>query len=422
MKSYSQKIVLFFICLFLTVPLFCDEEKETLEKDIYEYLELFSNSLYLIQRDYVDDVDSQKLIYGALKGMMRSLDSHSQFMDQDAYKDMKVETEGKFGGLGIEISLKDDFLTVVSPIEGTPAYDAGILSGDRIVKIEDTSTKDMSLIEAVHLLRGKSGTKVKITIMRTPEKDLIDMEIVRAIIKLDSIKQVQILDDQAGIGYIRLTEFQELSGKDLGEAIEELASKGMNSLILDLRNNPGGLLQISVEVADKFIQKGKVIVSTKGKREKQNIIFKTKEPVLTDVPLIILINKGSASASEIVAGAIQDYKRGLLLGETTFGKGSVQSVIPLKDESALRLTTAKYFTPNERCIDSIGIVPDIEVIISQEETKELRKKREEKDALKKLDDPQIKKAVEIIKNNQYLLELHKEKSETPEEKKETGSS
>lgn len=337
-------------------------------------LDLFVSGMDLIQRNYYREVKESELAYGALKGMCSGLDPHSQFMEEEIYKEMKVETEGAFGGLGIEITIKDQFLTVVSPIEDTPAFKAGLRAGDRIIEIEGEATKDLSLIEAVRKLRGPIGTAVRITVMRAGSGELLHFSMTRANIQMQSIKDAQIVRD--GIGYVRMTQFQEHTGRDLEKALRELKKKGMRALILDLRNNPGGLLQVAIEIADKFIGGEKLLVYTKGRLKTQNIEFKAPgKAEFADYPLVILVNKGSASGSEIVAGAVQDWGRGIILGGTTFGKGSVQSVLPLPDGSALRLTTAKYFTPKGRCIHKVGIDPDVVVEMTDEEEIQLLVKR-----------------------------------------------
>ncbi|MDO8603768.1 MAG: S41 family peptidase [Candidatus Omnitrophota bacterium] len=344
------------------------EKQEQLQKqktdDLYKELELFSDAVSIIRADYVEDKKSKDLIYGALKGMLASLDPYSQFMDPDMYSEMKVETEGEFGGIGIEITIKDDLLTIISPIDDTPAYKAGLKAGDKIVKIEGDTTKDLTLIDAVKKLRGKPGTDVNIIVLRESEKKLLEFKITRAIIKIASIKKAEMIEP--GIGYIRLSEFQENTPKDLAEALKKLEATGLKGLVLDLRNNPGGLLDVAVDVGGKFLEEGKVVVSTKGRIESQNLEFKSRNNNNhLKYPMVVMINGGSASASEIVAGALQDYKRAILLGTKSFGKGSVQTVVPMLDGSAIRLTTSKYYTPKGRSIHGLGIVPDI--IVEYEE-------------------------------------------------------
>ena len=396
------------------------EKDEDLD-DIYKELELFSDTVSIIRSDYVEEPKSKDLIYGALKGMLSALDPYSQFMDPDTYNEMKVETEGEFGGIGIEITIKDDLLTIIAPIDGTPAYKVGLKPNDKIVKIEDKITRDLTLIEAVKMLRGKPGTDVKITVLREKERKLLDFTITRSIIKLESIKRSEIVKDD--IGYIRLVEFQEKTQGDLEANLRKLEKKGMKGLILDLRNNPGGLLNAAVDVSDKFLEEDKVIVSTKGRVKNQDFIFKSKtRKKHLGYPMVILINGGSASASEIVAGAIKDHKRGLIMGTKSFGKGSVQTVVPLSDGSAVRLTTSKYFTPSGKPIREDGITPDIIVeykepeklqegnkeeifdeLLEEKKPQEVKKpdKKEKKDKLikeeKKEYDNQILSAVDVLK-------------------------
>lgn len=328
--------------------------------ELYREVRLFSDTLAIIQTDYVDEVSPRDLIYGALKGMISSLDPYSQFMDPDDYNELKVDTEGKFGGLGIEITIKDGLLTVVTPIEDTPAWKAGLKTNDRIVKINNELTRDMTFTDAVKKLRGKPQEEVHLTILRESEKKILEFNIVRGIIKIKDIKEARILEE--GIGYIRLVEFREDALRDMDMALENLKKQGMNVLILDLRNNPGGLLDAAVRMVEKFIEKGKLIVFTKGRRPAQNMEFISAgtNPII-DLPIVVLINEGSASGSEIMAGALQDYKRAIILGTKSFGKGSVQTIIPLSDGSALRLTTSRYFTPLGKQIHGKGVIPDIVV-------------------------------------------------------------
>src|SRR3989338_7283619 len=362
--AFLATIAIGFLTGFLISQISFAEKNKDSGSNLYQELELFSDAVTIIRSDYVEEPESKKLIYGAMKGMLSSRDPYSQFMDPETYNEMKVETEGKFGGIGIEITIKDDLLTIISPIDDTPAYEAGLKAGDKIVKIDGEITRDLILIEAVKKLRGKPGTNVDITVLRESEKKLLDFTITRSIIKIESIKKAEFIED--GIGYIRLVEFQEKTHKDLEENLRKLEENGMQGLILDLRNNPGGLLDSSVDVAEKFLEEGKDVVSTKGRVKNQNMVFKAKNRNKhLNYPMVVLINGGSASASEIVAGAIQDHKRGVIMGTKSFGKGSVQTVVPLSDGSAIRLTTSKYFTPNGRSIHGEGITPDI--IVEREE-------------------------------------------------------
>lgn len=370
------------VVVFAATSIAISEIERKKKDDLFRQVELFSDTLAIIQMDYVDEVSSKNLIYGALKGMLASLDPHSQFMDPDTYNELKVDTEGKFGGLGIELTIKDGLLTVITPIEDTPAWKAGIKANDRIVKIDNELTRDMTLTDAVKKMRGNPGDAINLTILRESEKKLLEFKIVRDIIKIKDIKDAKILEN--GIGYIRLIEFRENTDEDFKLALEKLKKEGMDALILDLRNNPGGLLDIAVRVAENFVEKEKLIVSTKGRKASQNLEFvsQAKQPML-NLPMVILINEGSASGSEIVAGCLKDYKRAIIVGTKSFGKGFVQTVIPLSDGSALRLTTSRYFTPLGKQIHGQGVIPDIVVEEAKLEVKEFTQ-------------PQIKKAEDIF--------------------------
>ncbi len=327
--------------------------------DIYKNIEVFTEVLRQIEKNYVEPQDSQKMIYGAIKGMVQSLDPHSSFMTKEEHQDLLIETKGSFSGVGIEISVRDNLLTVVSPIEGTPAHAAGIQAGDKIVKIDDKPASDMTLSDAVKHIRGKKGTKVKLTIIREAVDKPLEFMITRDVIPLKSVRHYLLTPD---IGYVRISTFQSKTSKDLNAAMEKLETgRNLKGLILDLRNNPGGLLSQAIEVSDIFLDSG-LIVSTKGRNPSQNMeVSAHKNKVERNYPIIVMVNGGSASASEIVAGALQDNKRALTLGTRTFGKGSVQTILPLSDGSGLRLTTAKYYTPSGRSIQLSGIKPDIEV-------------------------------------------------------------
>jgi carboxyl-terminal processing protease len=304
-------------------------------------------------------VKSRELIYGAVKGMLDTLDPHTAFMTPEAFKEMQVETSGSFGGLGIEITVKDRMLTVVAPIDGTPADRAGIQPGDRIVKIEGQLTKDLTLMDAVRKLRGPKGSKVTIGILREGILEPFEVTLVRETIEVRSVRSKDLGD---GIFYVRLSSFQERTAKDLDKALEQAQKAVATALILDLRNDPGGLLNQAVAVSDIFLDKDQLIVYTQGRLKNQDLRFTAEHSTgYPKWPMVVLVNGGSASASEIVAGALQDWKRAVILGTKTFGKGSVQTVIPLSDGSGLRLTTAKYFTPRGRSIHGIGITPDIVV-------------------------------------------------------------
>ncbi len=375
----------------------------------YPQLELFTKVLETIRKDYVDKdkVGYKDLTYGALRGMLSSLDPHSQFMEPEGYKDMKEDTEGKFGGIGIQISMsKEGFITVVTPIENTPSARAGILPADRIIKIEGKPTDKMGLPDVVRQLRGDPGTKVTFTVFRAKAKNpgdrIKDYTVERAIIPVDSVRDAKILQD--GIGYVRITQFNEPTAEEFEKALVKLEGQGMDALILDLRNNPGGLLESARKVASKFIAGGELIVSTEGRDLANKIVYRADRGKKRNYPVVLLTNNGSASGSEIVAGALQDLKRAVLVGETTFGKGSVQSVLPLPDGSAMRLTTAKYYTPSHKVIHEHGVTPDIIVPISAEDEATLMAQRaraglpEDPDTkVEKIADVQLDRAVDVLK-------------------------
>jgi carboxyl-terminal processing protease len=364
MKPGKRKTFLSILlaCLLVAGVLFFHGNQEEVKADtdaVYKNIELFTEVLREVEKNYVEPQDTQKLIYGAIKGMVRSLDPHSSFMTKDEYQELMTETKGSFSGVGIEITIKDDVLTVVSPIEGTPAYKAGVKAGDRIIKIEGKSTKGMTLLDAVKNIRGPKGSKVELTIARKGQRDPLTFKIKRDVIPLKSVRHYQLTPE---IGYVRISNFQSHTTRDLKEALHELEKRDtLKGLVLDLRNNPGGLLSQAVKVSDLFLDEG-VIVSTRGRDTAQNISMSAhKNGTERKYPIIVLVNGGSASASEIVAGALQDNKRALILGTRTFGKGSVQTIIPLGDGSGLRLTTARYYTPSGRSIQLSGIVPDVRV-------------------------------------------------------------
>ena len=328
----------------------------------YESIELFTDVMSIIKKSYVEEVDTKKLVYGAINGMLSSLDPHSSFMTPETYKEMKIDTKGAFGGLGIEISVKEGVLTVISPIEDTPAFKAGIKAGDMILKIDDKFTKDLNINDAVKRMRGQKGSKVVLTIMRDGFDKPKEFPLVRDIIQVKSVR-FNLMD--GGYGYVRIAQFQEKTDDDLAKALKSMKDEyknELNGLVLDLRNDPGGLLDQAVKVADHFVQDGQMIVYTEGREKDSKMQFTArkggKEP---NYPIVVVINGGSASASEIVAGALQDHRRAIILGTQSFGKGSVQTIIPLSDDSGLRLTTARYYTPKGRSIQAKGITPDITV-------------------------------------------------------------
>ena len=324
--------------------------------ETYKGLKLFSDVLGLVENNYVDPVDSKELIGKAIQGMVHSLDPHSSLLSPDDFKELQIDTQGEFMGIGVSITMKDGFVTVISPIEGTPAYEAGIKAGDKIIKVNGKVTEDLR--QAVKMIRGPKGTEVVVTIAREDVKKPIDFKIIRDVIPVESVKAVVIAP---GYGYVWITNFRDNTTDDLVSALGKLESAKipLKGLILDLRDNPGGLLNQAIEVSDLFIEKG-TILSIKGRKEKNNQIYKaTPNKVKRNYPIVLLINGGSASASEIVAGALQDQKRALIMGTPSFGKGSVQSVEKLRDGYGLKLTIARYYTPSGRSIQAKGIQPDI---------------------------------------------------------------
>jgi carboxyl-terminal processing protease len=408
MKKFLKRNVTLCVILFLLIVvnanfLIAKKEKDTNANNVYQNIELFTRVLSIVKKDYVDEKTYKDLIYGAIKGMLSSLDPHSSFMPPESFKEMQVETKGEFGGLGIEITIRDNILTVVAPIEDTPAYKAGVKAGDKIIKINGESTRDMTLMQAVKKLRGKKGTKVTISVFRKGLKKLKDITIVRGIIKIHSVKS-KLFEDS--IGYIRITQFQQRTAKDIINSLDKFKKifGSIKGLIIDLRNNPGGLLSQAVRVSDIFLRQGK-IVYTKGRVANSEMEFTAKDDGTEgDYPIVVLVNGGSASASEIVAGALQDHKRAVILGTQTFGKGSVQTIIPLENNCAIRLTTAKYYTPSGRSIQAEGITPDI--IVEQKIIKEDNETNhfflKEKDLVGHLKGSQEKKKKEKVLKNSTL--------------------
>ena len=386
------------------------------EKDsAYPSLELFSTVMEKVRKDYVEgqNLKYQDLVYAALKGMLNTLDPHSEFMEPEKYKELQSDTQGAFGGLGIVISMKDNFITVISPMEDSPGFKAGIMSGDRIIKIDGKSTEKMSTQDAVKILRGEPGTDVKISILRPSSGQVKDYKLTRAVITVDMVKDINgkkefpISDNK--IGYIRLVQFGEKTSADLETALKKLKDEGMQGLVLDLRGNPGGLLDQAVDVCEKFLPRGDLVVTTEGRNPSQNSVRKARGrgDELHNMPMVVLVNLGSASASEIVAGCLQDTKRAIILGEKTFGKGSVQSILPLGDGSALRLTTAKYYTPSHKVIHEEGITPDIVVPVTDEDERDILLRHtpgglqslddKDRERVLKTRDPQLDRAMDLLK-------------------------
>lgn len=372
---------LVFVALFL-LGYVCNELQGSLVSAVtdsnYQSLKTFSDVLHLVQKDYVEPTEVDTLIGNALNGMLAALDPHSSYMPPDLYKEMQVETKGAFGGLGIELTVRDGVLTVVAPIEDTPAFAAGIKAGDQILQIEGKTTKNLTIVDAVKMLRGEKGTKVTISVMREGFTQLKEFSIVRDIIQIKSVKS-KVLD--GSIGYMRVTQFQEQTARDFRKALSEIEAEVATplGLVLDLRNNPGGLLDQAVEMSDEFLDSG-LIVYTEGRTEGQRMEFEAKKNDKPHkYPVVVLINAGTASGSEIVAGALQDHGRAIIVGTPSFGKGSVQTIVPLDNGGGVRLTTAKYYTPKGRSIQAKGIEPDVRVednLETQADSKKVRFMRE----------------------------------------------
>jgi len=381
---YRSHILTLLILILMATPLSARAEiSQEEQQKTYQQLEVFANILSLLQDNYVEEIDSKETINGAIRGLLYSLDPHSSYLEPEEYKELQEETQGQFSGIGIEITIKDDVLSVISPIEGTPADLAGLKAKDIIVEINGEKTKEMGAFEAVKRLRGPKGSDVTISISREGWEELKTFTLKRDLIPLQSVKAHFL---EPGLAYTRITNFQSHTTSDYVDALSRLAKQEpIRGLILDLRNNPGGLLNQAVSISDTFLEDG-MIVSTKGRTEEQNMSFKAhKTPEDYKYPLVVLVNEGSASASEIVAGAIQDHKRGIIVGTRTFGKGSVQTIIPLPGEAGLRLTTARYYTPAGKSIQAQGITPDVEVTFIPYATETDQKKAAPKTRLREAD-------------------------------------
>jgi carboxyl-terminal processing protease len=425
--------------LFIGAQTYFSNLKAADRDDAWPQLKLFSVVLDRVRQEYVDGdkLSYQELIHGALKGMLNTLDPHSEFMEPIKYDELKKDTQGEFGGVGIVVSIKDNTLTVVAPMEDTPGFKAGILTGDRIVKIDGKSTERMSLPDAVKRLRGAPGSEVSLTTYRPTTGQFKDHTLIRAQIKVDYVKDIDgkrefpLSEDK--VGYIRLSQFGEQTASDLGDAMKKLEAKGAEALILDLRDNPGGLLDQAVQVCEKFLPAGQLIVSTEGRDGKQKSMYhgkgRGKHPAL---PIVVLVNNGSASASEIVAGCLQDCTakrvcKAIVVGEQTFGKGSVQSILPLQDGSALRLTTAKYYTPSHKVIHEQGITPDIIVPMTDEEMRDVLIQRTpggveslpdaEQERVRNARDPQLERAMDLLKG----ISLYTKRASTADKEKRVSA-
>lgn len=421
MKSaFFTKKRLIIAATVLILPLlalqFIDKDSCVVAKtsDTYKQLETFTAVLHMIDQNYVEEVDSKKLIEGAINGMLSSLDPHSSYMSPEDFKELQIETQGSFSGIGIEITMKDSILTVVSPIDDTPAFKGGLKAGDKILKIEGETTKNITLMGAVKKLRGPKGTDVTISIHREGWTELKDFTLTRADIPLLSVKS-KILEP--GYGYLRIRSFQANTTRDFKEALQKISKEQhLKGLVLDLRNNPGGLLEQSVRISDIFLEEG-LIVYTKARKKENNLSFSAHKNYLKyDCPIVILVNEGSASASEIVAGALQDHKRALILGAQTFGKGSVQTIHPMASGAGVRLTTALYYTPSGRSIQAKGITPDI-IIPSTFLTKEELERRKEKSKEK----PKFIKEADLLHHFENKSEGDSSKEEPKELSKEDSA-
>ncbi|MGR3221339.1 MAG: S41 family peptidase [Candidatus Anammoxibacter sp.] len=369
MRKYL--LILLFSIVFILSPAAIFAE-ETEREDYYDDYEQFVKVVKIIQDKYVDEIDIKDLFHDAYKGMLSGLDSYSRFFEPEDVLDLKAETEGEFNGLGIEVVIRKGMLLVITPMIDSPAMRAGVLAGDIILKVDGKLAENLTFREIIESLRGEPGSEVTLTVLHRDENKPVDIIVKRAKIQVKSVRGARIVDNDAKIGYVSITNFQDRTAEDFTTEIKKLQKLGMESLILDMRFNPGGLLNVAIEISDQFLEKG-IIVSTKGREKSQNVVYKAhRKGLLIDTPLVIILNNGSASASEIVAGAIKDNKRGILLGNRTFGKGSVQSLLPVEDgKSALKLTTARYYTPSGISIHEIGIEPDIHVELSVKEIKAL---------------------------------------------------
>ena len=434
---YGVLVGVLAVNLFVGAQVYFSNVQAAEKDDALPNLRLFSTVLDRVRQEYVDGekLSYQELIHGALKGMLSTLDPHSEFMEPVKYDDLKKDTQGEFGGVGIVVSMKDNYITVVSPMEDTPGFKAGILTGDRIVKIDGKNTERINLPEAVKRLRGLPDTEVTITTFRPSTGQYKDHTLTRAKIKVDTVKDIdgkrEFPLSEDNVGYIRMVQFGEATASDLEDGLRKLEAKGAESIILDLRDNPGGLLDQAVQVCEKFLPHGQLVVSTEGRDAKTKSTYhaksRDKHPAL---PIVVLVNNGSASASEIVAGCLQDCTalrvcKAIIVGEQTFGKGSVQSILPLQDGSALRLTTAKYYTPSHKVIHEKGITPDIIVPMSDEEMRNVLLKRTpggvesmpeaDQDQVRNARDPQLERAMDLLKG----ISLYTKRGPVPGNEKRT---
>src|SRR5256884_6317450 len=415
MKRRFLLIVLALLALInglLALRLFTAHAAENDPDSGYAQIAVFAKAIQLLRQDYVDGnkTSYHDLVYAAMKGMLASLDPHSQFMEPDDFRDMQDDTRSRFNGLGIEVSTKNGVLTVVTPMEDTPAAKAGILAGDQILKINGTPTERLELQQAINLLRGKPGQKATLTILRPSNKEVKDFVLERAEVKVQSVKNAHLVDKELTgafkVGYVRVVQFNEPTAEELAKTLDELQKQGMQALILDLRNNPGGLLNSAVDVCAQFLPPNTKVVSTQGRVASQQHDYATSgaKKERPNFPMALLINEGSASGAEIVSGALKDLHRAILVGETTFGKGSVQNVMQLPDGSAVRFTTAKYYTPGKQVIQGNGVTPNIRVAVTADQERSLsalrntgNMKPEDEKTIIKARDPQMLRAIDALK-------------------------
>ena len=401
-----------------------EQAQEMNPESPYDNVQVLARAMQLIRQDYVDDgkTSYRDLTYSALRGMLAELDPHSQFMEPRDFRGMQEDTKSEFGGLGVVVTMEEGALTIVNPMEDSPGFEAGLKPGDRILRINGTSTEKLTLMQAVDKLRGEAGEKVTLTIQRPATKEIKDYDLTRVIIKVKSVKDAQILpsDDPQDlkVGYVRITQFNEPTAGELAKALDKLEKEGMQALVLDLRYNPGGLLSSAVDVSGLFLPQGTKVVSTEGRLPGREYRTTTRGGKTRTYPVALLVNYASASGSEVLAGALKDLKRAILVGETTFGKGSVQSVISLPDGSALRLTTAKYFTPGRQVIHQVGVAPNIRVGLTQQQEFDLLESRRdpENGGARKVStegDPQLARAVDMLRGTLIFADRHQIKKKNP---------
>lgn len=421
--SYSALVLALALNLWAGARVYLASAETASRDDIYQNMELFTRALERVRRDYVDgeELTYRELIQRALRGMLSSLDPHSEFMDAEKFDELREDTEGAFGGLGMEVGVRDEMLTVISPMEDTPAFEAGVMSGDQIIRIDGRNTERLGLQEAVRLLRGEPGSEVELVLRRPSSGEERTLRLTRSVIKVDTVKDLEggrefaLLED--GIGYVRIAQFGEQTSSELDQALRKLERQGMRALILDLRGNPGGLLEQAYEVCGRFLPRGQVVVTTEGRRPEDRSEYRTlRQGRYADLTLAVLVNNGSASASEIVAACLQDcatngVAQAVIIGERTFGKGSVQKIIPFPSGDALRLTTAKYYSPNRRVIHTVGVEPDVAVLMTdaQEQARMLHARgslegvpEDVRQRFEKEQDPQLDRAKEVLRGIQLF--------------------